>query len=168
MFGYLRVGWLGLCSLLAVRKHLGHALSSTPFLACQPLFLPLPPSRHQVLMIQGFLAVRKHSDRISLLVEMMVQSGCPCFKSKVAAVQGLKKRLALNLPEHQVWCWVCGIVVRECEVFGMYVGGGGRGAGAEEAAGAQPAAAPGGVGWYWVGGWAADLPGHQLGWRGSK
>ena len=53
-------------------------------------------------MIQGFLAVRKHADRITLLVEMMAASGCPCFKSKVAAVQGLKKRLSLTAPEHQV------------------------------------------------------------------
>ncbi len=30
-------------------------------------------------------------------------SGCPCFKSRVAAVQGLKKRFHLALPEPQVW-----------------------------------------------------------------
>ena len=61
-------------------------------------------------MIQGFLAVRKHADRITLLVEMMAASGCPCFKSKVAAVQGLKKRLSLTAPEHQVraWGWMGG------------------------------------------------------------
>lgn len=37
-------------------------------------------------------------------------STCPCFKSRVAAVQGLKKRFHLALPEPQVnnggcWCW---------------------------------------------------------------
>jgi hypothetical protein len=112
-------------------------------------------------MIQGFLAVRKHADRILLLVEMMqgrqqqpglisryssascvcvrrarsaagrtfalgmpcctvpdvcscpclshlprarpcAASGVPCFKGRVAAVQGLKKRFHLALPEPQV------------------------------------------------------------------
>ncbi|GAB4820846.1 hypothetical protein N2152v2_007892 [Parachlorella kessleri] len=64
----------------------------------------------KVLMIQGFLAVRKHVDRITLLVEMMAGSGCPCFKSKVAAVQGLKKRLSLTAPEHQVVELVLGLI----------------------------------------------------------
>lgn len=36
--------------------------------------------RAQVLCIQGFLVCRKHADRIILLVEMMANSGCPCFK----------------------------------------------------------------------------------------
>lgn len=34
-------------------------------------------------------------------------SGCPCFKSKVAAVQGLKKRFHLALPEPQVRAQCC-------------------------------------------------------------
>jgi phosphatidylinositol 4-kinase len=64
----------------------------------------------KVLMIQGFLAVRRHSDRITLLVEMMSDSGCPCFKSKVAAVQGVKKRFALGMPEPQVVEVVLGLI----------------------------------------------------------
>ncbi|KAL4457452.1 hypothetical protein ABPG75_012317 [Micractinium tetrahymenae] len=64
----------------------------------------------KVLMIQGFLALRKHADRILLLVEMMQNSGCPCFKSRVAAVQGLKKRFHLALPEPQVVEVVLGLI----------------------------------------------------------
>ena len=54
---------------------------------------------YKVLLIQGFLAVRRHSDRITLLVDMMSSSGCPCFKNKAAAVDGVKRRLALGLAE---------------------------------------------------------------------
>ena len=38
--------------------------------------------RAQVLCIQGFMACRKHADRVILLVEMMAASGCPCFKAR--------------------------------------------------------------------------------------
>lgn len=64
----------------------------------------------KVLMIQGFLAARRHSDRLCLLVEMMAGSGCPCFKNKVAAVQGVKKRCALGLPEPSVVELVLGLI----------------------------------------------------------
>ena len=56
----------------------------------------------QVLCIQGFLACRKHADRIILLVEMMQNSGCPCFKAGPRAVAALRKRFHLTLPESQV------------------------------------------------------------------
>jgi phosphatidylinositol 4-kinase len=55
----------------------------------------------QVLCIQGFLACRKHADRIILLVEMMANSGCPCFKAGPRAVYNLRKRFHLNLTETQ-------------------------------------------------------------------
>lgn len=64
----------------------------------------------KVLLIQGFLAARKHADRVTLLVEMMGDSGCPCFKNKVAAVQGLKKRFALGMPEPAVVEVVLGLI----------------------------------------------------------
>ena len=56
----------------------------------------------QVLCIQGFLACRKHADRILLLVEMMAGSGFPCFKGGARTVQQLRRRFHLNLPEAQV------------------------------------------------------------------
>ena len=43
----------------------------------------------QVLCIQGFLACRSHADRVMLLVEMMANSGCPCFKAGARAVRCL-------------------------------------------------------------------------------
>lgn len=72
-------------------------LSCTFFLA--PPSTPTP----QVLLIQGFLACRKHSERIVLMVKMMSKSGLPCFKSGAErTVRALEKRLALNLTEVQV------------------------------------------------------------------
>ena len=57
----------------------------------------------QVLCIQGFLAARKHADRIILLVEMMQHSGCPCFKAGgPKAVAALRKRFHMGHTEAQV------------------------------------------------------------------
>lgn len=56
----------------------------------------------QVLCIQGFLACRKHADRVVLLVEMMQGSGCPAFKAGPRCVHNLRKRFHLNLTETQV------------------------------------------------------------------
>ena len=67
----------------------------------------------QVLCIQGFLACRKHADRIILLVEMMQSSGCPCFKAGPRAVAALRKRFHLTLPESQVPFSVAGPAIKE-------------------------------------------------------
>jgi hypothetical protein len=56
----------------------------------------------QVLCIQGFLAARKHSDRVVLLARMMVRSGFPCFKAKDRTIRDLEKRFLLNLTDAQV------------------------------------------------------------------
>ncbi|KAG2497053.1 hypothetical protein HYH03_005051 [Edaphochlamys debaryana] len=55
----------------------------------------------KVLMIQGFLALRKQGDRIVLLTRMMSKSGFPCYKSGERAVKALEKRLQLPLTEVQ-------------------------------------------------------------------
>lgn len=55
----------------------------------------------QVLCIQGFLACRKHADRIILLVDMMSASGCPCFKAGARCVSALRKRFHLHCTETQ-------------------------------------------------------------------
>ena len=47
-------------------------------------------------MIQGFLSIRKHADRVMLLVRMMSKSGFPCFKSGERAVKALEKRLQVR------------------------------------------------------------------------
>lgn len=68
-------------------------------------------------MIQGFLAVRKHSDRILLLVDMMSASGAPCFKSRSTAVNGLRRRFHLALPEHKVVDVVLGLISESLDAW---------------------------------------------------
>ena len=72
--------------------------------SCQPTpHAPHPPipacARPQVLMIQGFLACRKHHDRLMLLVKMLAKSGLPCFKAGDRAIKALEKRFHLQLTE---------------------------------------------------------------------
>ena len=63
----------------------------------------------QVLCLQGFLAARKHADRIILLAEMMQHSGCPCFRSGSAkALAALRRRFHLSATESQARLWGTG------------------------------------------------------------
>ncbi|WMV53790.1 hypothetical protein MTR67_047175 [Solanum verrucosum] len=55
----------------------------------------------KVLCIQGFLTCRKHAERIILLVEMLQDSGYPCFKGGPRTIQNLRKRFHLSLTEEQ-------------------------------------------------------------------
>ncbi|EOA12817.1 hypothetical protein CARUB_v10025777mg [Capsella rubella] len=55
----------------------------------------------KVLCIQGFLTCRKHAERIILLVEMLQDSGFPCFKGGLRTIQNLRKRFHLSLTEEQ-------------------------------------------------------------------
>ncbi|XP_027359618.1 phosphatidylinositol 4-kinase beta 1-like isoform X2 [Abrus precatorius] len=55
----------------------------------------------KVLCIQGFLTCRKHAERVILLVEMLQESGFPCFKGGPRTIQNLRKRFHLNLTEEQ-------------------------------------------------------------------
>ncbi|CAI7780758.1 unnamed protein product [Closterium sp. NIES-54] len=55
----------------------------------------------KVLCIQGFLTCRKHAERILLLVEMMQQTRCPCFKAKHRVLHNLRRRFHLTLTEEQ-------------------------------------------------------------------
>lgn len=55
----------------------------------------------KVLCIQGFLTCRKHAEQIILLVEMLQDSGFPCFKGGPKTVQNLRKRFHLSLTEEQ-------------------------------------------------------------------
>jgi len=45
-----------------------------------------------VLCIHGLRVAQKHSARIVQLVEMMQHSGCPCFRSRGRALEGLRRR----------------------------------------------------------------------------
>jgi phosphatidylinositol kinase/protein kinase (PI-3 family) len=53
----------------------------------------------KVLCIQGFLAARKHADRIVCLVEMMQASGAPCFKGGAKVLTNIRRRFAPGRPE---------------------------------------------------------------------
>lgn len=64
----------------------------------------------KILMIQGFIAVRKHADRIVEMVSMMSDSGFPCFKNKGMAVEGLRKRLAPGVSEENLVKHVLGLI----------------------------------------------------------
>lgn len=55
----------------------------------------------KVLCIQGFLTCRKHAEHIILLVEMLQDSGFPCFKGGPRTIQNLRKRFHLSLTEEQ-------------------------------------------------------------------
>lgn len=54
-----------------------------------------------MLCIRGFLAARKHADRIMLLVEMMAGSAFPCYRAGSKTAQALRRRFALHLTEAQ-------------------------------------------------------------------
>ncbi|EEE51839.1 hypothetical protein OsJ_33331 [Oryza sativa Japonica Group] len=56
----------------------------------------------KVLCIQGFLTCRKHAERIILLVEMLQDSGFPCFKGGPRTIQNLRKRFHLSLTEEEL------------------------------------------------------------------
>ena len=56
---------------------------------------------YKVLVIQGFLACRKHSEQITVLIDIMHKSGFPCFKAGRRALAALKKRFCLNKTEEQ-------------------------------------------------------------------
>uniref|UniRef100_A0A061QT63 1-phosphatidylinositol 4-kinase n=1 Tax=Tetraselmis sp. GSL018 TaxID=582737 RepID=A0A061QT63_9CHLO len=65
----------------------------------------------KVLCIQGFLACRKHSDHILLLVEMMSGCGFPCFKAGPSRVMSsLRKRFHPSLTEEQCVEVVLGLI----------------------------------------------------------
>ena len=54
------------------------------------------------LMVKGFLALRKHADRIISMIEMMHKdSKLPCFYSGESALSSLRDRFQLSLTEQQ-------------------------------------------------------------------
>ncbi|KXZ46991.1 hypothetical protein GPECTOR_39g485 [Gonium pectorale] len=71
----------------------------------------------KVLMIQGFLALRKHADRIMLLVRMMAKSGFPCFKAGDRTVKALEKRLQLPLSEVQCVAHVLQLIAESLDAW---------------------------------------------------
>mmetsp|Transcript_26156 Transcript_26156/g.83540 ORF Transcript_26156/g.83540 Transcript_26156/m.83540 type:complete len:377 (+) Transcript_26156:557-1687(+) len=72
----------------------------------------------KVLCIQGFLACRKHAERIISLVEIMQHSGCPCFSgggSRVLA--NLRKRFHPAATEEQCVEIVMGLISESMDAW---------------------------------------------------
>lgn len=65
----------------------------------------------KILILQGLVAARKHSDRIMSLVDIMrAGSQLPCFTSNASTVQSLKSRFHHNMTEEQLHAHVDSMV----------------------------------------------------------
>ncbi|KAL6227987.1 hypothetical protein ACLB2K_001941 [Fragaria x ananassa] len=71
----------------------------------------------KVLCIQGFLTCRKHAERIILLVEMLQDSGFPCFKGGQRTIQNLRKRFHLSLTEEQCVSLVLSLISNSLDAW---------------------------------------------------
>ena len=57
----------------------------------------------KILILQGLVAARKHSDKLMSLVDIMrAGSQLPCFTSSSSTVQSMKGRFHMNLTEEQL------------------------------------------------------------------
>ncbi|XP_066268152.1 phosphatidylinositol 4-kinase beta-like [Branchiostoma lanceolatum] len=66
---------------------------------------------YKILMLQGFIAARKHMDKVVQLIEIMqTGSQLPCFKNGVSTVRGLRDRFHMNLTEEQLQLYVDSMV----------------------------------------------------------
>jgi phosphatidylinositol kinase/protein kinase (PI-3 family) len=84
------------------------------------------------LLLRAFIALRKHSDNIILMIEMMMKdSKLPCFYSGEAAIQHLRERFQLGLTESQLSDMVdrmvasssCNMFTRLYDTFQYYSNG---------------------------------------------
>ncbi|KAJ2764317.1 Phosphatidylinositol 4-kinase pik1alpha (PI4-kinase)(PtdIns-4-kinase), partial [Coemansia nantahalensis] len=68
------------------------------------------------LLLEAFLALRKHADHVCLLVEMMASdSPLPCLGGGPATVAALRERLHPALSEQQMGDLVDGMLVSSCD-----------------------------------------------------
>ena len=57
----------------------------------------------KILILQGLVAARKHSDKLMSLVDIMrAGSQLPCFTSGAATVQSMRSRFHMNMTEEQL------------------------------------------------------------------
>ncbi|XP_077989707.1 phosphatidylinositol 4-kinase beta-like [Glandiceps talaboti] len=56
----------------------------------------------KILMLQGFIAARKHMDKVITLVEIMQTAQLPCFKQGASTVRAMRDRFHMNLTEEQL------------------------------------------------------------------
>ncbi|TRY75537.1 hypothetical protein TCAL_07124 [Tigriopus californicus] len=65
----------------------------------------------KILILQGLVAAKKHSDKITSIVDIMrAGSQLPCFNSSASAVQSMKSRFHMNLTEDQLHALVDSMV----------------------------------------------------------
>ena len=55
----------------------------------------------KVLCIQGFLAVRRHTERILVVVECMRDAGFPCLRGGAKSIEALRQRFQLGQTEEK-------------------------------------------------------------------
>lgn len=72
---------------------------------------------YKALVIHGFTAVRKHAARIVLLVQMMGDSGCPCFSAGPKVLKQLRRRFLLHLNEDEVIDNVKALISDSCDAW---------------------------------------------------
>lgn len=68
------------------------------------------------LCIQGFLACRLHADKIVEIVELMLESGLPCFKGE-STLRRLRSRFRLDLNEADARQFFDDLIYKSCETF---------------------------------------------------
>ena len=62
----------------------------------------------KILILQGLVAARKHSDKLMSLVDIMrAGSQLPCFTSGAATVQSMRSRFHMNMTEEQLVSNTC-------------------------------------------------------------
>lgn len=72
-------------------------------------------AEYRALMKSAFIAVRKHSDNILLLTEMMSKdSKLPCFANGQHALAQLRDRFQLQLTDPQVEAFVDKLIMSSC------------------------------------------------------
>ncbi|KAJ7567998.1 hypothetical protein O6H91_01G014900 [Diphasiastrum complanatum] len=69
----------------------------------------------KVLCIQGYLICRRHAERFILLVEMMQDSGCPCFRGGHRTINKLRRRFRLSLTEEKCVSFVLSLISRSLD-----------------------------------------------------
>jgi len=87
-------------------------LAGRPGAADSAGFADTPGCRYfRELCVLGFLAARKHSDRLTTLVEIMLEgTSMPCMTGGLAVVEGLRRRFFLGVPESQCVSNVLGLI----------------------------------------------------------
>ena len=58
----------------------------------------------KILILQGFIAARKHSDRLVNLIEILITSPsmASCFSNTATILRSLRERFHMNLTEDQL------------------------------------------------------------------